>query len=250
MSDGLVSVVMPAFNAGTFLEDAVQSIRAQTYPSWELFIVDDCSSDGTAENAMKWSSLDSRIKVLRTEKNSGSSVARNLGVSSCSGEYLAFIDADDVWLPGKLEKQVAFMRTRNADFSFTAYRKFEAQRQGAVMPARESVSWREMLKSNVIGCSTVMLAFRQFQNIRFPVGLDRQEDYALWLQLLRTAQRAYGLNEVLTLYRIHSASKSTQKFRSIVAQWEVYRRFEKLSFLLSGWYLGQYAVRGLLKYLR
>jgi len=241
---------MPAYNAEHFLQDAIESVRRQTYPCWELLIVDDCSSDGTAEKAVEWSSQDSRIRVLRTGQNSGSSVARNLGLTDCRGRYLAFLDADDIWLPEKLEKQLTFMKDKNAEFSFTSYRKFEASNEGAVISAMKRVSWRDMLKSNVIGCSTVVMLSEAMCDIRFPAGLARQEDYAVWLQVLRKGRLAYGLNEVLTLYRVHPGSKSSRKLRSVTAQWQVYRQLERLSFWRSAWYLGNYAARGLLKRFR
>ena len=250
MENDLISIVMPAYNSGRFLKEAVESVREQTYQNWELIIVDDCSNDGTGHEAMTWSLLDPRIKALHTAQNAGSSAARNLGVSNCQGRYLAFLDADDIWLPEKLQKQVAFMRAKNVDFSFTSYRKLGAEGQGGKIAASATVSWRDMLKSNRIGCSTVMLDLRALPGVRFPTDLGRQEDYALWLALLRPGGVAYGLDEVLVLYRVHPDSKSARKLPSVMAQWLVYRKIERMPVWLAGWYLGHYAVRGLLKSLR
>ena len=245
-----VSVVMPAYNAEAFIAEAIASVRGQTFPHWDLIVVDDCSTDDTVRVACEWMERDPRVKVVRLPVNGGTSAARNLGLSQCSGRYIAFLDADDVWAPEKLEKQLAFMVQYNVGFSFTAYQKFGSAGPGGVISARPSVSWRDMLKGNRIGCSTVMLDTRLFPQIRFPTGLGRQEDYALWLSLLRGGGLAYGLNEPLMRYRVHEASKSSRKLRSVTAQWLVYRELEKLPPLRAAWYLGHYAVRGVVKALR
>jgi teichuronic acid biosynthesis glycosyltransferase TuaG len=247
MPPDLVSVVMPVYNGEAFIAEAIASVHAQTCGDWQLFVVDDCSSDGSVREAQRWCDRDPRIKVLRTPGNAGSSAARNLGISHCTGRYVAFLDADDVWVPAKLEKQLKFMTGRDAGFSFTAYRKLGTKGPGRVVRADTSVSWRDMLKGNRIGCSTVMLDTRAFPRISFPTELGRQEDYALWLSLLRGGGPAYGLDEALVLYRVHSTSKSARKFRSVTAQWHVYRDLEKLSRPVAAWYLAHYAVRGVLK---
>jgi len=250
MPPDVVSVVMPVYNGEAFIAEAIASVHAQTYGNWQLFVVDDCSSDGSVREVQKWCDRDPRIKVLRTPGNAGSSAARNLGLSHCTGRYVAFLDADDAWVAAKLEKQLTFMTSLGAGFSFTAYRKFGARGLGGVVGADASVSWRDMLKGNRIGCSTVMLDTRVFPRIWFPTGLGRQEDYALWLSLLRHGQVAHGLDEPLVRYRVHGASKSAHKLRSIIAQWIVYRDLEKIPWLRAAWYLGHYAVRGVIKGLR
>jgi glycosyltransferase involved in cell wall biosynthesis len=235
------------YNGEAFIAEAIASVHAQTYGNWQLFVVDDCSSDGSVREVQKWCDRDPRIKVLRTPGNAGSSAARNLGLSHCTGRYVAFLDADDAWVAAKLEKQLTFMTSLGAGFSFTAYRKFGARGLGGVVGADASVSWRDMLKGNRIGCSTVMLDTRVFPRIWFPTGLGRQEDYALWLSLLRGDGPAYGLDEPLVLYRVHATSKSARKLRSVMAQWRVYRDLEKLSRPVAAWYMAHYAFRGVLK---
>jgi len=250
MTRELVSIVMPAYNAERFISQAIASVRGQTYGDWQLFVVDDCSSDGTLAEARACSERDSRIKVLGANANGGSSAARNLGLAHCAGRYVAFLDADDVWMENKLQRQLAFMAGSGAVFSFTAYRKIGERRVGGVIGAKALVSRRDMLKGNRIGCSTVMLDTQAFPRVLFPLGLGRQEDYALWLSLLRNDTVAHGLDEPLTLYRVHDASKSAGKFLSVTAQWRVYRDFEKLPRLHAAWYLIHYAIRGVIKALR
>lgn len=245
-----VSVVMPVYNGAQFLDESIGSVRAQTLEDWELIVVDDCSADESERIARRHAQEDPRIKVLRTPANGGSSAARNTGLAQRSGRYVAFLDADDVWAPLKLERQLAFMRRADVAFSFTGYRKLGVGGPGGVIGARGAVSWCDMLKGNRIGCSTVMLDTRVHGKIAFPTGLGRQEDYALWLSLLRGGALACGLDEPLVLYRVHESSKSARKLPSIIAQWHVYRDFEKLPPLRAAWYLGHYAVRGVLKALR
>ena len=245
-----VSIVMPAYNGERFIAEAIASVHVQTYRHWSLIVVDDCSSDGTVRVAREWAERDTRVKLLSSPVNGGTSAARNLGLSHCLGRYVAFLDADDIWLADKLDRQLAFMSRRNAGFSFTAYEKFGSSGPGNVIRASASVSWRDMLKGNRIGCSTVMLDTQAFPQIRFPTGLGRQEDYALWLSLLREGGLAYGLDEPLVRYRVHETSKSSRKLPSVSAQWLVYRDLEKLPPLRAAWYLGHYAVRGVIKALR
>jgi len=265
---------MPAYNVDTFIAEAIASVHAQTYRHWKLIVVDDCSSDGTVRVAREWTERYPRVSVLSSPVNGGTAAARNLGLSNCAGRYVAFLDADDMWMPEKLEKQIAFMTQRKSGFSFTAYRKFGSAGPRGVIGARPSVSWRDMLKGNRIGCSTVMLDTKSYPKIRFPTGPGRRddhalwlsllhaerrmhlierggrEDYALWLSLLRHGGLAHGLDEPLARYRVHGASKTARKLRSITAQWVVYRDVEKLPPLHSAWYLAHYAVRGVIKALR
>lgn len=250
MNGDFVSVVIPAYNAEAFIGDAIASVREQTYPRWELIVVDDCSTDETVRVACERAERDPRVKIVRSPANGGTSVARNIGLSQCGGRYVAFLDADDVWMTEKMQRQLEFMGRQGIAFSFTAYQKFGSNGLGSVIGAPRSVSWREMLKGNRIGCSTVMIDTRVFPRLSFPTGLGRQEDYALWLSLLRQGGLAYGLDEPLVRYRVHEASKSARKLRSIAAQWSVYRDLERLPLLHAAWYLTHYAIRGTIKELK
>lgn len=250
MTTDLVSIVMPAFNAERFIGEAIASVHAQSYAHWQLFVADDSSTDGTQAVALDWAARDPRIKLLALAQNAGSAAARNLGLSCCNGRYVAFLDADDVWMEDKLERQLRFMQERGAAFSFTAYRKFGPAGSGGLVDASDSVSWDDMLKGNRIGCSTVVLDTRTYPRLAFPTGLGRQEDYALWLSLLRGGGRAHGLDEPLVRYRVHPTSKSARKLPSVAAQWRVYRDLEQLPAWRAAWYLGHYAARGMAKALR
>jgi teichuronic acid biosynthesis glycosyltransferase TuaG len=251
MTGDLVSIVMPAYDSAAYIGQAIASVQAQSHAHWELVVVDDQSQDDTAAIVRDSAARDSRITLLQSPSNAGSAAARNLGVRRCAGRFLAFLDADDLWLPQKLERQLGFLRGCGAGLSFTAYRKFSAAGPGGIIAAPASITWAGLLKGNRIGCSTVLLDASAFATpILFPTGLGRQEDYALWLSLLRDGGTARGLDEPLTHYRVHESSKSARKLLSVAAQWRVYREFERLSPVRALWYLVHYAVRGLVKSLR
>ena len=111
----LVSVIMPSFNTAKFISETIESVLAQTYANWELIIVDDCSTDNTDE-VVKPFLTDKRIKYLKNKKNSGAAVSRNYALREAKGKWIAFLDSDDLWLPEKLEKQIAFMKKNNYMF--------------------------------------------------------------------------------------------------------------------------------------
>ncbi|GHU75177.1 hypothetical protein FACS189461_0930 [Spirochaetia bacterium] len=117
----LVSIITPNYNCSRFIGKTIESVLAQTYQNWEMIIVDDCSTDGSYEIALDYARKDSRIKVYRTEHNSGAALCRNKAIELSQGQYLAFLDSDDLWLPEKLEKQLKFMQENDCDFSFTEY---------------------------------------------------------------------------------------------------------------------------------
>lgn len=269
-----MSVVMPAYNCEAYIAEAIASVQAQTYEHWDLIVVDDCSADDTIRVAREWSDRERRVRVLASRVNGGTAHARNLGLTQSRGRYVAFLDADDVWMPEKLEKQIAFMNRHHCGFSFTAYRKFGADGAGGIVRALPTVTWSDMLKGSRIGCSTVILDTEVFPDLRFPTVAMRhnecplwlslidaerrlelierggREDYALWLSLLRGGDAALGLDEPLVCYRVHGASKTSRKLRAIAGQWVVYRDLEGISGPRAAWYLGNYAVRGLIKALR
>jgi teichuronic acid biosynthesis glycosyltransferase TuaG len=120
----LISIITPCYNSAGFLAQTIESVIAQTYKNWEMIIVDDCSTDASFDIALNYAAKDERIKVYRTEQNCGAALARNKAIKLSQGEYLAFLDSDDIWLPEKIERQLQFMRENNSDFSFTEYEHF------------------------------------------------------------------------------------------------------------------------------
>ena len=236
MKQDLVSVVMPVYNAADTVTESVQSVQAQTWSDWELVVVDDGSKDSSVEILTDLSEKDPRIRLFRQEHNSGVAAARNRGIQEANGQYIAFLDSDDLWRPEKLEKQIAFMGEHQAAISATAYGVIdETGRRAGVdrhFPGTQAgyrtYDFQELLKGNALGCLTVMIDREALQEqgytgeITFPQ--IKHEDYALWLSILQTGVKAYALEEVLADYRIGSKSISGNKWRSAKWTYDIYRK--------------------------
>lgn len=244
-----VSVVMPAYNMERFLEEAVRSVMGQTLTDWELIIVDDCSSDDTWRIAEKLAAEDDRIRLVRGECNQGVAKTRNRGFDLCRGEYVALLDSDDVWLPEKLEKQLALALQTGAEIIYCSYGIVDDHGreicEDFIVP--ETTDMEDMLVRSEISCSTVLLHRRLVDQYRFRSSFYH-EDLVLWLELLRDGVRAQGLTQVLAYYRVCEGSRASNKVRSAWRRWKVYREFMELSFGKSLICLIKYTILGLKKY--
>lgn len=242
-----VSVITPAYNAAGLIRLAVGSLQAQTFQDWEMIIVDDCSTDNTGQVVEELAGLDNRIRLVRHSSNSGPAAARNTALAVAGGRYVAFLDSDDLWLPRKLELQVAFMTGEGAALSHTAYRRFQSDpaRAGPVIAARAHFDYRTLLKNSGMACLTVMIDRERTGPFTMPVV--RHEDYALWLSLLRRGLESRGLNLDLARYRVSESSVSSNKLRSAKWVWDIYRNNERLNIPYATWCLAHYATNALLK---
>lgn len=232
-----VSIITPSYNSSDLITETYISIREQSFDNFKWVVTDDCSSDITFSLLKNLASNDRRIQIFRNEVNSGAAVSRNNSIANATGDFIAFIDSDDIWLPEKLEKQVDFMEDNNIDFSFTAYELIDEQGyptgQKVDTHLTGPVSYEDMLrKKATLGCSTVMLRRSAFEDISMPL-IRTGQDYALWLKLLKTGVKAYPLPEVLTQYRILPNSISRNKVKKAKRQWQIYREIEKLPLLKS-----------------
>lgn len=245
----LVSVIMPAYNAGRFVETAVRSVMTQTVTDWELLVLDDGSTDDTLTIVQRLAQLDSRIRVLPNECNMGVAKTRNRGLDLCRGEYVALLDSDDVWYPKKLETQLALIRETGADLSYCSYAIVDAagEKTCADYLVPSKVEFRELLKQNVIGCSTVMFSAKVKEKYRFEADFYH-EDYVLWLQLLRDGCKAAGCTQVLVAWRYVVNSRSFNKWNAAQKRWKIYRSYLHLEFFYSARLLAEYAIAGLRKY--
>ena len=200
----VVSVVMPAYNAATYLPNTVQSVLEQSFKDLELLIVDDASSDHTFEVVEKLSATDSRITYIKLDENQGVANARNVGVQHSRGEYVAFLDSDDIWLPDKLKIQLTFMQQHQVDFSYCSYEVVDdhGTKIGERKISETKLDYHEMLKGNRIGLLTVMLSRKIAQKYPFPE--INHEDYACWLSIARNGTVAYLASEqILGSIRLH-----------------------------------------------
>lgn len=229
MREGLVSIITPVYNAEEFIGQTIDSVLKQTYVDWELLLIDDCSSDSSADIIKNYLD-DKRIKYIKLDKNSGAAVTRNTGLSNANGRYIAFLDSDDIWKPDKLEKQINLTKEKNVGFVFTSYRYItqNGNPMSKVARAPEKIDYNGLLKNTIIGCSTVLIDKSIIGDFRM-AEVRRGQDTATWLQILKYTDYAYGVYEDLVWYRVVSGSLSSNKFNAIKRTWNTYRKVEKLS---------------------
>lgn len=245
-----VSIVTPAYNAAPFIEETIASVRAQTFPDWEMWVVDDRSKDDTAARVSAIAARDPRVRLIRQPRNGGPALARDAAVQAARGRYVAFLDSDDTWLPAKLEKQLAFMAANEAAVSFTSFRRVDRDgtRVGDPVAIPRRLNYRQLLSNTALATSTVIVDRTRTGPFRMtPTYYD---DFALWLDLLKRGVDAQGLSEDLMRYRVVGKSVSRNKFRSALWVWRTYRRVEKLSWPTAVVCFVQYALRALWKYRR
>lgn len=245
-----ISVITPAYNAENYIGQTIESVQAQTYKVWEMIIVDDCSTDYTAVLVSDYAKKDPRIKLVKAPKNGGVAAARNLGLEQTTGDYIAFVDSDDLWKPEKLEKQLAFMKEKGCVLSYTDFQKFNTEdgSLGKVMRCPKKMRADDILKNTAIGCLTVMVDKRLAGEFRMP-PLGHTEDNCTWYHILKeTGQTAFNQGEVLSLYRDGNASMTKNKGKSAKQQWFTYRGYFKFSRIRSAYYFLCYAINAVLRH--
>lgn len=246
-----VSVIMPAYNAQTYIGEAILSVQRQSFTNWELILIEDCSSDKTLSIICEAMTEDSRIHLIQNKKNIGVAESRNIGIAHARGEWIAFLDSDDCWHPEKLSRQLEFAVNQNYPFTFTGsgFMDENSELLSYYLPVPKQITFRQLLKQNLISCSSVLVR----KNILpyFPTVSERMhEDFALWLIILRNSVRvAFGLNEPLLFYRLRAGSKSGNKLNAAAMTFQVYR-YIGLSIPKFLYYWAGYARRSLIKYYR
>ena len=247
----LISVVLPAYNCEKTIESDVLSVLAQTYENFELIIVDDHSGDSTPEKCRLLGERDKRIRIIRNPSNSGALVSRAKAVDISKGEWIGFIDSDDLWQPEKLEKQLALRNSINCDLIFTASAFIDENGKvyDWVMHVPEEVGYRSLLKQNIISNSSVLV--RKTDYIKYAPVEEREndmhEDFACWLCMLRAGLVARGVDEPLITYRISKKSISGNKRKASVMNMNTYK-YIGLGFFERYFYEACYAINGLIKY--
>lgn len=240
----LVSIVTPLYNAEKTIAETIESVLAQTYTNWELNVVDDCSTDSSAEIVKKYMSNDSRIKYFRLDSNSGAAVARNTSMKMANGRYLAFLDSDDLWHKEKLEKQIFFMQINNVAFSFTEYSMFN--KSGIInkhVRSPKKITFISLLTGSPIMCSSVMLDMNLISKFEMPI-IRSGQDYATWALLLREQLKfAYNINENMSRYRKQDKSLSSQKLKSFMRTWYINKEVLNIPFVANAFYISIYSLR-------
>ena len=235
----LVSIIMPTYNCAAFIEESVKSVLAQLYKNWELIIVDDCSTDNTKAILTPYLTKYPNIHYTYLENNSGPAVARSEALKQAKGDYIAFLDSDDLWLPNKLSLQIDFMKKNKAAFSATGYEviKEDGESKNIAFIPPQKTDYDKMLRlSCPIGNLTVMYDRRIIGNLQVP-NIKKRNDFALWLQILHKTNVCYGMPDILAKYRLCSKSVSRNKLKLFTYQWQLYRHIENLSLLKSIWYI-------------
>lgn len=235
--DSLVSIVVPVYNAELFLKDTIQCIENQTYDNWELLLIDDASIDQSGDIIDKFAKKDVRIRAFHI-KGGGAALARNKGTKEAEGRYLAFLDADDLWVPNKLEKEVEFLKKKDAAFVFTGYEFADEMGQGTgkIVHVPDKLKYREALKNTTIFTSTVLFDMEKTGRDLLYMPQIKSEDTALWWKVLKSGYDAYGLNENLVKYRRSQNTLSSNKLEAVRRIWNLYRKQEKLSVFRSFYY--------------
>lgn len=237
MTEQLVSIITPVYNAARFVRETIASVQAQTYTAWEMWLVDDGSSDDSWKIITEIAAIDPRIQVIRLEKNSGAAVARNTAIRQARGRYIAFLDADDMWMPDKLMRQIAFMQESGCALSYTAYYVMNeaGQNTGTIIHCPAKLTYRKLLMENRIGCLTAVMDVSQCGKLEMPL-IQKRQDYGLWLSILRKGLRAEGIDEPMARYRKYSASLSGNKWKTIGYNWTLLRDHQGLSTPVAAWY--------------
>lgn len=226
-----VSIITPAFNSGRFIAETIQSVIDQTYLFWEMIIVDDGSSDETCAIVNRFARTDKRIKLVQLRKNGGAARARNTALQSCSGRFVAYLDADDVWYPEKLSKQVEFMLEKGCGFSCVSYEVIdnEGRPHNKYIRMKPELDYKGFLVNNLIQTVGVMVDLDRVPRrlLEMP-DIRRRQDAATWLQVLKSGSSCFGLVEILAKYRRANDSLSSDTLQSVKGVWFLYRKLEKL----------------------
>lgn len=239
-----VTVIMPLYNNSDHVEESIKSVQQQTLTDFEIVVVDDCSKDNSVLIVKKMADKDKRIKLFGLNENSGAAIARNVALKESKGRFIAFLDADDLWKPDKLEKQVKFMKENKYAFSCTSYEVID--NQGNVLnkqiTMKSMVTYKGFLENNLLQTVGILVDTKYVDHKLIEMPDYRTiQDAATWLQILKAGHACYGMEEVLSFYRRVPGSLSSNKFKAVYGVWYLYRKIEKLSFIYSCYIFTRYA---------
>ena len=244
----LISIITPTYNCANFIGETIDSVLAQTYSNWEMIIVDDCSTDNTEEIVNNYSNSDKRIKYYKLDNNSGAAVSRTKAMELANGQYMAFLDSDDLRYPNKLEYQINYMKKNNYAFTCTKYEQINEKSKllDKVIMVVPKTNYNRLLLDCPVGNSTVMYDVTKMGKFKVP-NIRKRNDDALWLQMLKKEKYIYGIDEVLMKYRIRSNSISSNKFKLIGYHWYLYRNIEHLNIVRSVFHICYWCIIKILK---
>lgn len=247
--EGLVSVITPIYNAEKYLTEALNSVFKQDYKNIEIVLVDDCSTDSSAEIIKELQKQHPEIIYHLQEKNMGAGAARNKALELARGQYAAFLDSDDIWQPDKLGRQIELMKSKKSAFSYTAIKMID-EKNGTIKEKRnlkETCDYKYLLHNTIIATSSVVVDRNVLGDFRMPLRRGGQ-DYATWLMLLRSGTVACGINEALVKYRVASGSLSSNKFKSIKQVWEIQTQDEGINKFVATYNVICFGINAIRKY--
>jgi teichuronic acid biosynthesis glycosyltransferase TuaG len=243
----LVSIVTPVYNAARWLPETLASVRAQTLTDWEHILVDDGSTDESVAIIEAAVREDERFCMLRSAQNQGPSVARNLAIEAAHGRFIAFLDADDLWLPEKLARSIEWITSHGYDFIYHDYRQIssDGSRLGARISPPEKMDLQTLHTHRGFGCLTVVIDRERIPEPGFPrIAPYHAEDFCLWAQILREGHMGHRLPADLARYRLSPNSRSANKLGCAVNAWRLYRNISRLPLLRAASWWIQYAWSG------
>lgn len=244
-----VSVITPVYNAEKYICKTLESIFAQTYKDIEIVLVDDCSNDKSAQIIATYKESHPEIVYFLQPKNMGAGAARNKALELASGQYVAFLDSDDLWLPEKTERQIKLMKEKNSPFSYAAIEMMDED--GKTIKGKrnlkETCDYKYLLCNTIIATSSVIVDRSVLGDFRMPLRRGGQ-DYATWLSLLKNGDIAWGINEILVRYRVSNNSLSSNKFKSIKQVWEIQTQDEKINKVVASFHVMCFCFNAFKKY--
>jgi len=250
MQEELVSIITPIYNGERFVAQTIESVLAQTYPNWEMIIINDGSKDSSESIVKNYAEKDARIKLF-SQPNGGSATARNNGIRRAAGRYIALLDADDLWEPLFLESQLALMQQTGAVLVYGSHKRINEQNCECLTPfyVPEKITYTDLLKTCSITCLTGLYDTSKYGKVYLNEAFKSlRDDHIYWLDILKMAGVAYGNQAVVGSYRILGNSVSRNKKKVIIPQFKVYYHCEKLGFVKSLYYLTTWAINGYSKY--
>lgn len=248
--NGRVSIITPCYNGEKYIGETVKSVLAQTYTEWEMIIVDDGSKDNSKEIIKKYCEKDNRIQYVYQE-NAGSAAARNNALRRAQGQYIALLDADDIWMPEFLKKQIAFMKEKKAVCVCSSYGRIDENSKKILTPVKVMpvITVKDMMVMNRIGCLTGLYDCTKCGKVYLHEELNSiRDDYAYWLEIVKLAGRAYGNPEVLADYRVLADSTTGDKKKLIRKQYEFYHNYLKLGVIRSVVNIVRWGIAGVIKF--
>ncbi|MBD5554766.1 MAG: glycosyltransferase family 2 protein [Roseburia sp.] len=252
MKQGLVSVITPCYNGAKYISETIESVIAQTYAKWEMIIIDDGSKDNSVEIARNYAKQDSRIQLI-TQENAGSAAARNNGIRRAEGQYIALLDADDLWDTTFLEKQIAYMKEKDAVCVCCSYRRIDDKSREILHPlkVKPTITYKDMMVMNRIGCLSGLYDTAKYGKVYLREELKSiRDDYAYWLDIVKLEGIAVGNPEVLASYRILPDSTTGNKKRLIKKQFVFYHDYLKFGAIHSWINVFRWGVAGVIKFSR